>query len=135
MDNLDKELKIKHKVLIVENDPDIIAVILISIEGYNFLSQVASSYSKALVGLSNFQPDVILLDAMANNALNTFKLCREIRLNPQFSQIPLILLSARGQRAEIEKIHKIKVDLYIDAPFNPEELPKSMISFLEKKRT
>lgn len=124
----------EYKLLIVEDEPDIVTIILMSLKKYNFTCRIANNSKSVLIELHNFQPDGVLLDIILNGTLDGFKVCKSIKSDPKFSHIPVIILSARGQKAEIERGYKMKADMYITKPFDPFELPKIIISVLEKRK-
>lgn len=125
----------EYKLLIVEDDFDILTIILMSLKEYNFAYKIISSSNLDLSEVHSFQPDGILLDFMLNNILDKLQLYKKIKSDPNLGNIPLIILSTRGEQAEIEKIHKIKANIYITKPFDSLELPKTIISVLEKRKS
>ncbi|MDI6785810.1 MAG: response regulator [bacterium] len=124
----------EYKLLIVEDEPDIVTIILMSLKKYNFVYKIVDNSNSALSELHSFQPDGVLLDLTLNGTLDGFKIFKKIKSDPNLCGIPVIILSARGQQAEIEKGYKMKADMYITKPFDPFELPKTIISVLEKRK-
>jgi two-component system phosphate regulon response regulator PhoB len=124
----------KNKILIIEDEPDIVTIILMCLKKYDFIYNVVDNKKKALEELDNFKPDIVLLDIMLNETMEGFEICKAIKFSKEYSHIPVIILSARGQKAEIEKGYKMKADMYITKPFDPYELSKTIISVLEKSK-
>ncbi|MCA1694162.1 MAG: response regulator, partial [Actinobacteria bacterium] len=66
-------------------------------------------------------PDLILVDWMMPK-MTGIEVCRSVRANPLTSRIPIILLTANAEEAEVERGFAVGVDDYILKPFSPREL-------------
>jgi len=113
-------------VLVVDDDDALRELILWKLTkgGYATLSAadgeagLAAATSAAAAGNV---PDLILVDWMMPK-MTGIELCRALRDNPLTSPVPIILLTANGQDAEVELGFEVGVDDYILKPFNPKEL-------------
>ncbi|WP_289139624.1 response regulator transcription factor [uncultured Brevibacillus sp.] len=107
-----------HKVLIVDDDPEIRDVVHIFLRNEGFTIFEAEDGLQALQILNREGIDLIILDVMMPN-LDGIKACFKIR---ETSNIPIIMLSAKGE--DIDKITGLMTgaDDYVSKPFNPLEL-------------
>ncbi|GIO04357.1 DNA-binding response regulator [Brevibacillus reuszeri] len=107
-----------HKVLVVDDDPEIRDVVHIFLRNEGFTIFEAEDGLQALQILNRERIDLIILDVMMPN-LDGIKACFKIR---ETSNIPIIMLSAKGE--DIDKITGLTTgaDDYVSKPFNPLEL-------------
>jgi DNA-binding response OmpR family regulator len=107
-----------HKILIVEDDKNILTGILdnLNMEGYQ--TAVAQDGQAALALAKEVIPDLIILDIMLPK-LNGFEVCRELK--KRGSQIPVIILSAKAQERDKVLGLELGADDYITKPFSPRE--------------
>lgn len=91
----------------------------------------ASNGMEALIQLKNNQFDIVIMDIMMPE-LDGFSACREIR---KFSNVPIVMLSARGE--EYDKINgfEIGIDDYVIKPFSPKELMLRVNAILKRSRS
>jgi DNA-binding response OmpR family regulator len=108
-----------ERVLIVEDEPNIVLSLefLLGREGYEVA--VATSGSDALERVDSFGPHLVLLDVMLPG-LDGFEICRRLRARPEPPRI--ILLTARGREAERHKGLDLGADLYVTKPFSTRQL-------------
>ena len=113
-------------VLVVDDDPDIRELITwkLSQAGYTTLaaSDGEAGLNAAVAGDAEGRvPDLILVDWMMPK-MTGIEVCRALRDNPVTSRIPIILLTAKAQEAEVERGFAAGVDDYIVKPFSPREM-------------
>ena len=120
----------KTRVLIVEDDDPLARVISDSLrfEGYDV--EVTGDGNEALSRVRSFQPDLVLLDIMLPNR-NGLDLCAVIR---QGGRVPVIILSARSQKADKIRGLKLGADDYLAKPFDLDELLARMQAVLRRSR-
>jgi DNA-binding response OmpR family regulator len=109
------------KVLIVDDEPNIVAALeyLLQHSGYEVRS--ASNGEEALVRLAEFAPDLVLLDVMMPKQ-SGYEVCQRIRERPQWNHVKIMIVSARGREAEVSKGLSLGADLYLTKPFSNAEL-------------
>ena len=113
-------------VLVVDDDPDIRELITwkLSQAGYTTLAAAdgEAGLNAAVAGDAEGRvPDLILVDWMMPK-MTGIEVCRALRDNPVTSRIPIILLTAKAQEAEVERGFAAGVDDYIVKPFSPREM-------------
>ena len=110
-----------HKILIVEDEPEIreLLAFTLSREGYDVLE--AETAEAALVKMDGRMPDLALVDWMLPG-MDGVELARRIRRDEVGSDLPIIMLTARGDEPDKLKSFASGVDDYITKPFSPREL-------------
>lgn len=122
----------KTKVLVVEDDPDIRELISFNLvrEGYEI--HPASSGDRGLTLAQALEPDIILLDVMLPG-LDGFEVCRRLRASSQTQGVPIIMLTARSEDADIITGLEVGADDYITKPFSPKVLSARIRTVLRRK--
>lgn len=120
-------------VLIVDDEPNIVLSLkfLISQQGYEV--RTATSGDEALQSLAEEIPDLVLLDIMMPKP-DGYEVCQKIRANPEWKDIPVIMLTAKGRDVERQKGLAMGADDYITKPFATHELVTKVRGVLEGKK-
>ncbi len=121
------------KILIVDDEPDIVEFITYSLKGKGYLTATAKDGFEAIRKAKDFRPDLILLDIMMPNkdGLQTIK---ELRQMPEFEDTAIIFLTALSdEKSEIEGL-KVGADDYISKPIKPELLATRIRTALRRSR-
>ena len=120
---------IPKKILIVEDDPSFSRAInhIIEKEGYDVIT--ASNGMAGLRMAKEESPDLMILDVMLPG-LDGFEICSQLRQNPETENLPIIMLSAKGQ--EIDKTTGLKVGAneYLTKPVDRALLLEKVSSLL-----
>jgi two-component system phosphate regulon response regulator PhoB len=121
------------KLLLIEDDAALAELLSWNFkkEEYNVI-QTADG-EEALILVREHRPDVILLDWMIEN-LSGIEVCRQLRRDPETANIPIIMLTARGE--EEDKIRGLETgaDDYVTKPFSPRELIARVKAVLRRVR-
>jgi two-component system, OmpR family, alkaline phosphatase synthesis response regulator PhoP len=109
------------KILIVDDEPNIVAAIefLLQRGGHEVL--VARDGEKALEIIGGRVPDLVILDIMMP-LRSGYDVCRRIRERDEWRHIKVVMLSAKGRDAEVGKGLAMGADLYVTKPFSTREL-------------
>jgi excisionase family DNA binding protein len=130
LDNLETG---KKKVLIVDDDPEIIELIVdILVRDGRFETKTASSGYEAGMSTQLFRPDLILLDYMLPD-INGNVVCQTIRKNPEFENIKIIIISGVVKQDEINQLLKSGAEDFVKKPFNIDELTDKITTILQMK--
>ena len=124
------DLTVPTRVLIVEDDPNIVDLIRSNLAVRGFDTLVSSDGSKALPLLETEQPDMVLLD-LTLPEVDGFELCRQIR---ERSNVAIIVVSARGGERDKVTALNMGADDYMTKPFGIEELLARIIATLRRTR-
>ncbi len=107
------------KVLLAEDDPDIQKVVRMSLKMKGVKEVVVTDNGEeCLAKLSEFAPDVILLDVMMPK-LDGYATCRKLKENPATHEIPVIFLTAKAQHYEVKQGMESGALGYLIKPFDP----------------
>ena len=109
------------RVLVVDDDDVIRQLISVNLELEGFEVYTAVDGQDALDKVKDVHPDVITLDVMMPR-LDGWGAAEALRADPDTKHIPVILLSARAQEADLKRGERIGVDAYLTKPFDPDEL-------------
>ena len=107
-----------QKILIVEDDINIAELLRLYMEKEGFQVTIAPDGGKGISEFERFKPDLVLLDIMLP-VMDGWSVCREIRLT---SQVPIIMLTAKGETFDKIKGLEMGADDYIVKPFEAKEL-------------
>ncbi|MBE5876262.1 MAG: response regulator transcription factor [Lachnospiraceae bacterium] len=108
----------KQKILIVDDDENIAELISLYLTKECFETKIVYDGESALQAVDAFMPDLILLDLMLPG-IDGYQVCREVR---QKTQIPVIILSAKGEVFDKVLGLELGADDYIEKPFDTKEL-------------
>ncbi len=113
--------KKKIKVLLIEDDKDILETVRITLERNGFIVRPLSHGRDALSTAIKIKPHVIVTDIMMP-APDGFEICRTLRACDETKNIPIIFLSARTQPLDVDTGFKAGADRYLTKPFQNEDL-------------
>ena len=108
----------KQKILIVDDDANIAELISLYLTKEFYDTSIAEDGESALRLFQTYKPNLILLDLMLPR-IDGYQVCRTIR---QESQVPIIMLSAKGEVFDKVLGLELGADDYIEKPFDPKEL-------------
>ncbi|MBI2980300.1 MAG: response regulator transcription factor [Chloroflexi bacterium] len=109
---------VKTRVLVVDDELSIIKFLRANLEGKGYEVLAATNGIEALQTFETELPDLVLLDIMMPK-MDGFEVCRRLR---EWSQTPIIMLSARGDESDKVKCLDLGADDYITKPFGASEL-------------
>lgn len=109
------------KILIVDDEPNIVLSIEFLMKREGFEVQRAGDGEQALEMLAADRPDLMILDVMMPRK-NGFEVCSEVRADPGLKSLPILMLSAKGREAEMNKGLALGADAYVTKPFSTHEL-------------
>ena len=118
-----------EKVLIIDDDPKLNSLLKEYLTGFNFDIKTASLPSIGLKTLESWRPDLLIVDLMMPEQ-NGLDLCRNIRKK---SNIPIIMLSAKGDTTDKIIGLEVGADDYLAKPFEPRELVARIRSQMRRK--
>jgi DNA-binding response OmpR family regulator len=117
------------KILIIEDDPTILRVVKDNFVSQGYQVQTARDGQKGLEAALNDGPDLIVLDIMLPE-MNGFEICRAVRLEKL--EMPILMLTAKGQEEDIVRGLELGADDYITKPFSIRELVARAQAFLRR---
>lgn len=119
------------KILLVDDEKEFVDMIKMRLEAKNYAVITAYDGIEALNKTRELRPDLIILDIMLPN-LDGYQVCRMIKFDKTFGEIPIILLTALDQEKDRKLGEQVRADAYITKPFEPEELVEKIAVLLRK---
>ncbi|TMB04705.1 MAG: response regulator [Deltaproteobacteria bacterium] len=109
------------KVLVVDDDPEIVTFLSTLLELEGIESSVATSAAAALEQLQQGPPDLVLLD-IAMPDRDGIDLCKELKSDPRTAEVPVFVVSARPGKDVVERALAAGAEEFIRKPFENAEL-------------
>lgn len=122
-----------QKIMIVEDEDDIVTLLQYNLEREGFEVAAETNGGRAVDAIALWQPDLILLDWMLPEK-SGIDICREIRESNDLRNIPIIMLTARGEEADKIEGLSIGADDYMTKPFSVPELVARIRALLRRTR-
>ena len=119
------------KILIVEDESDLIKLLKYNLEKEGFRISYATDGSVALAEARRDPPDLVILDLMLPG-LDGLEICRQLRRNDRFAQTPILILSARGEEADRVVGLEVGGDDYVTKPFSTREVVARVRALLRR---
>ena len=120
----------QHCVLVIEDDPNTANLVVLYLEREGFTALQANDGAAGLVLAEKHRPDLVVLDIMLPR-MDGWEVCRRLR---KTSEVPVIMLTARGE--EIDRVSGLTLgaDDYVVKPFSPRELVARVKAVLRRTR-
>jgi two-component system phosphate regulon response regulator PhoB len=120
-------------ILIVEDESALSTLLAYNLEKEGFTVCVAADGEQALEAVAEEPPDLVLLDWMLPH-LSGIEICRRIRRDPATRDLPVIMLTAKGEEADRIRGLDTGADDYVTKPFSPAELIARVRALLRRAR-
>jgi DNA-binding response OmpR family regulator len=111
----------RNTILIVEDDPDIVELVQYNLEREGFATLTATDGEAGLATAGSHHPSLILLDLMLPG-INGLDVCRRLKAQESTRAIPVIMLTAKGDEADVVLGLGLGADDYVTKPFGPKQL-------------
>ena len=127
------------KILIVDDDPDMVESMKVVLEAKEYHITVAKSGKEGLEKVKADRPDLIILDVMMETSSKGFDVARDLRKDNKYKNIPILMLTALkdatgwdfGKEAGDEAW--LPVNAYMDKPLKPDELISKVETLLKQR--
>lgn len=110
-----------EKILIVDDEPDIVKVIQHRLETEMYKTAVAYDGQQALEKVKSEKPNLIILDIIMPKT-DGFAVCQKIKKDPETAKIPIVILTAKTALSDKEQGFSYGAEAYLTKPFDLEEL-------------
>ena len=120
-----------HKILIVDDEPNIVISLEFLMKKEGFEVAVANDGEEALAKVASFNPDLMLLDVMMPKK-SGFEVCEALRADPQRSGLQIVMLTAKGRDTEVAKGLALGADAYVTKPFSTKDLVAKVKAMLAR---
>ena len=119
------------KILVVEDEEPISQLLAYNLQKEGFTVATSADGDEALIAVDEDRPDLVLLDWMLPN-VSGIELCRQIRTRTDTRDIPVIMLTARGEEEDRVRGLDVGADDYVTKPFSMSELVARMRAVLRR---
>ncbi|MBM3643319.1 MAG: phosphate regulon transcriptional regulatory protein PhoB [Alphaproteobacteria bacterium] len=123
----------KPRLLIVEDEPALVELLRYNLEQSGFEVDSTDNGERALTVIGETPPDLVLLDWMLPG-LSGIELCRRLRRQPDTRNLPIVMLTARGEEHDRVRGLDAGADDYVAKPFSPVELIARVRAVLRRIR-
>lgn len=113
--------KTAQRILVADDDPVILRLLQVNLGLEGFDVETAADGEEALGKTREILPDLVVLDVMMP-VLDGWEVARRLAEDGATSKIPVVLLTARTQREDVERGRDLRVAAYVTKPFDPSEL-------------
>ncbi len=127
MAGLDKKA---HHILVVDDEVNIAHSLNFLMEKVGYSVRIAADGEEAIEAIKEARPDLILLDINMPR-LNGYQVCEMVRADPEWKDILIVMLTAKGRDIEREKGLAVGADDYITKPFSTQEVIDKVRGMLE----
>jgi len=130
----------KQKILIVDDDIDILAALTAILKNADYEVVSAGSKKEGLEKLISSKPDIAILDVIMETSQAGFELTREIRKISGFEDLPIIMLTSVGDvtgvnfQAAMSDSDWLPADSFLEKPIEPDELIEEIQNLLDNKQ-
>jgi DNA-binding response OmpR family regulator len=121
-------------VLVADDDADIRELVAFKLEQEGYQVHTVADGEAALRAVGEVGPDLVLLDVMMPR-LTGLEVCAALRADPETAAVPVILLTAKAQEADLERGFGSGADDYMVKPFSPRELATRVRAVLARTRS
>lgn len=123
----------KEKILVVDDEEDILELVRYNLFKNGYQVTCVSSGELAMQKLKEETPHIILLDLMLPE-MDGLDVCRSLRSNPATVNIPIIMITAKGEDADIVTGLELGADDYLTKPFSPRVLLARIRAILRRNK-
>lgn len=120
-------------ILVVEDETALLTLLRYNLEKEGFTVSAAHDGEEALLQLKEAKPDAVLLDWMLPR-VSGIEVCRQIRRTPAWRDLPVIMLTARGEEGDRVRGLDSGADDYVVKPFSPNELIARLRAVIRRAR-
>jgi DNA-binding response OmpR family regulator len=119
----------QKRILIVDDDAFIRRPLEFILREEGYLAATAADAAEGLRAIESCRPDLILLDVMMPGK-DGLAWCAELKRDPRYASIPIVLLSARGQELDRERGFAAGASDFMSKPYSPVELKKRVVELI-----
>jgi two-component system phosphate regulon response regulator PhoB len=125
---------LRKTILVVDDEEDILELLRYNLSKEGFHTVCFATGEDALVQAAKLIPDLIVLDLMLPG-MDGLEVCRLLKQRPETQGIPIVMLTAKGEEADIVLGLELGADDYISKPFSPRVLVARVRAALRRKRS
>lgn len=107
----------KNRILLVDDEPDIVETVTFMLQARNYSVKVASGGLEGIEKAKSEHPDLILLDIMMPD-MDGYEVCTKLKADEATKDIPIVMLTAKGESEAVLRSHSLGADGYVVKPFS-----------------
>jgi len=120
------------KILVVEDNPQNMKVVLMTLKPHGYTLLQATDGEEALKVAISDNPDLIIMDVQIPK-LDGLEVTRKLRQMPSFNHVPVIAVTSYAMKGDEEKAREAGCDAYLTKPVNTRQLPQIVAEMLQKQ--
>lgn len=124
---------VNDRILLIEDDSDISELVQYNLEREGFRVYASADGEIGLSQAVQLKPDLIILDLMLPG-LDGLSVCRKLRANPLTAEVPIVMLTAKGEESDVVIGLEMGADDYVAKPFSPKELLARIRAVMRRPR-
>lgn len=117
------------KVLVADDEPSIVTALEFLLQRNGYEVRIARNGEEALQAIESDPPDLVLLDIMMPGR-SGYEVCKRVRERADCRSTRIVMLTAKGRDAEVQKGLAMGADLYVTKPFSTRELMEQVRALL-----
>lgn len=119
------------KILVIDDEKNILKSVAMYLEGHDYTVILAGCGLNGIKEAAQNIPDLIILDLVLPD-IDGYTVCKALREHPKTSEIPILIMSAKSQKNDIEKAFENGANEYIIKPFEPQVLIETIKQVLKE---
>lgn len=124
----------KEKILVVDDEQDLVKLLRYNLEKDGYKVETAYNGEDALFLARKARPELVILDLMLPG-IDGLEVCKKLKADPELANIAIVMLTAKGEEADITLGLKLGADDYVIKPFSPKELVARVRTVLRRSKT
>jgi two-component system, OmpR family, alkaline phosphatase synthesis response regulator PhoP len=121
----------RESVLVVDDEPDILELVKYNLDKEGYQVTVVATGEDALAATRTKMPDIVILDLMLPG-VDGLEVCRRLRGDPKTRNIPIVMLTAKGDEADVVTGLELGASDYVTKPFSPRVLTARIRAVLRR---
>lgn len=124
------------KILVVDDDPDFVEAMRLTLEPHGYQVVSAASGDEGLAKVSTEAPDLVILDVIMSSVLDGLNMSQRMQTNPQHKRIPILMVTSIANTdyaALFPTDEYISIDGFLSKPVSPELLLQRVTELLKRK--
>jgi two-component system phosphate regulon response regulator PhoB len=123
----------REAILVVDDEQDLLELVTYNLAREGYKTVCATSGERAITLAKSKPPDLVVLDLMLPG-LDGLEVCRRLKNGPTTQDIPVVMLTAKGEESDVVAGLELGADDYVTKPFSPKVLVARIRAALRRKR-
>lgn len=124
----------RARIVVVDDEPDILELVHYNLSKENYEVLCISSGEEGITTIQHTLPDLLILDLMLPG-IDGLEVCKQLKQHPRTASVPIIILTAKGEEADVVTGLELGADDYLTKPFSPRVLMARVKAVLRRPHT